>query len=314
MHYHRNAKTNLNQRQKMKESSLSSRELEEIFCVSHVTCCKWKNSDSPQDGKMGPKTIHYAVDQAFWKIIKKVRLKAKLTLDELVFVLQPYFNRLNRSNCYRILKHYCLNRLTFKEEKQRKKFASYKPGFIHIDIFYLPRINQKRYYCFLAIDRTTRLVYLEIYSRRRKEEAADFLVKCLNFFPYQIHHILTDNGREFTMKGQQSFGRKCKGETLFEIICELAGIKYRRTKIRHPWTNGMAERMVRTTKEHTVKLNRYENIESAIVDIENFQHIHNFRRKLKVLNYKTPFEVTMEWFVKEPNIFFKNPDELLTRL
>ena len=314
MHYHRNAKTNVNQRLAMHQSSTSSRNLAIKYEISHVTASKWHQRDEPEDKSSAPNTIHYTVDPAFWKIIKKVRQKALFSLDDLVVALQPYIERLNRPNCYRILLHYRLNRLSSKEKKERKQFAFYKPGYLHIDFFHLPRIEGKKYYCFLAIDRATRMVFLDLYPRRRKQEAADFLVKCLSFFPYRIHHVLTDNVREFSMKGQQSFGKTSDSGTLFELICELCGITYRKTKAHHPWTNGMAERMVRTTREHTTHLKRYQTMEEAVVDIKRFQDIHNFQRKLKVLGYKTPYEVTMEWFVKDPDIFLKNPTVLLTRL
>lgn len=99
---------------------------------------------------------------------------------------------------------------------------------------------------------------------------------------------------------------------MFEIICKLAGIDYRKTKAKHPWTNGVAERAVRTVKENTLKLERYKSPEAAVIGILHYQDIHNFRYRTKVLNYKTPYQITMEWFVKEPRLFIKHPNELLT--
>jgi transposase-like protein len=206
-----------------------------------------------------------------------------------------------------------LNKLTEKEKQKSKKFKLYKPGYLHVDVFYLPKINKKRYYCFLAIDRATRMVFLKIYERKGKEEAADFLINCLNHFPFRVYCILTDNGREFTMQGAKPYGKNPKSEHLFELSCRMFGIDHRKTKPKHPWTNGMAERMVRTTKEYTTKITRYNTIEEAIADMERFRFAHNFHRRLKVLNCKTPYEVTMEWFLKEPEIFIFNPNELLTR-
>lgn len=313
MQYHRNAKTNLRQRQIIQNSNLSSRKLGQQFCVSHVTISKWKKSNHLEDKKSTPNNIHYAVEKSFWKIVKVVRKSLLLNLDELVHTLQPYLAKLNRSNCYRILLHYHLNRLNIKEKIKKNKFAQYPPGYLHIDVFYLPKINKQQYYCFLAVDRATKMIYLEVYPHRTKEEAADFLIKCLNYFPYYIHHVLTDNGREFVVHGQKIFGRKCEEQTAFEIICELVGIKYHRTKVKHPWTNGMAERMVRTVKENTTKITKYDNISSAIQDIKRFQDIHNFQRKLKAIQFKTPYDITMEWFIKVPDIFIKNPNELLTK-
>ncbi|MFH1822155.1 MAG: DDE-type integrase/transposase/recombinase [Patescibacteria group bacterium] len=312
MHYHRNAKTNENQRSAMQASKKSSRQLAEQYLVSHVTCAKWKKANNPTDGNHAPLTIHYAVPEEFWTVIKTVRQKFKLPLDDLLNALVKYVPNLNRSNCYRILRFYQLNQLSEKEKKELKKFAKYPPGFLHIDCFYLPKVNGKRLYVYLAIDRATRMIFMRVYEKKGKYEAADFLLQALNFYPYRIHHILTDNGREFTMKKQTSFGRIGTRGVIFEVICELTGIEHRQTKIRHPWTNGLAERAVRTVKEHTTKLERYQSVEAMIIDILHFQDIHNFQRHLKGLNFKTPYQATMEWYVKEPKLFLKNPNELLT--
>ncbi len=106
MHYHRNAKTNINQRQAIKESQDSSRKLGKIYKISHVTVAKWKNSDHTEDKSHWPKLIHYAVPQEFWKIIKKARENTKLLLDNLLFQLVSYIPNLKRGNLYRILLHF----------------------------------------------------------------------------------------------------------------------------------------------------------------------------------------------------------------
>jgi len=314
MQYHRNAKTNLNQRVAMRESPDTSRALKEQYQVSHVTVSKWKKRDDPKDRSSRPEIIHYAVDKGLWRIVKAVRKKALFTLDELVDVLVPYIEHLNRDNCYRILKVYRLNRLSLPEQEKKKQFATYKPGFVHIDVFYLPKLmeegRKKRYYCFLAIDRATRMLFLSVYPHKGHQEAVDFLMKCLSFFPYRIHHILTDNGKEFTLKDARNRWGKIETDSFLDVICQIAGITHRLTKVKHPWTNGMAERAVKTVKEHTVWVHRYQSIEEAVVDIEMFQNHHNFFRKLKVLGRKTPYEVTMVWFVKEPNIFLKDPTDM----
>lgn len=312
MHYHRNAKTNVNQRQAIKESRESARQLAKKYCVSSVTTAKWKKVKHTEDKSHCPDTIHYAVPQEFWKIIKKARESTKLPLDDLLFQLVNYVPNLKRGNLYRILLHYKLNRLSEKEKREFKKFKKYPPGYLHIDCFYLPKINGKRQYCYLAVDRATRLIFLRVYSRKNKEAAADFLVQALGFYPFRIHTILTDNGREFTNIRQNSFGRTGKNPVPFELICELAGIDYRKTKYKHPWTNGMAERMVRTVKDHTTKLEKYELPEEAAISVMQFQDVYNFKSRLKALDFKTPYQKTMEWFLKEPRLFIKNPNELLT--
>jgi hypothetical protein len=50
------------------------------------------------------------------------------------------------------------------EPAPMKTFKDYEPGFLHIDIKYLPQMpdETKRRYLFVAIDRATRWVYFRI--------------------------------------------------------------------------------------------------------------------------------------------------------
>lgn len=309
MHYHSNATTNIAQRQYIKNNKdcKSSRDLADELKVSHVTCAKWANAGQTEDKTSKPHTINYVLSKIDERIIIAVRDKALLSLDDLLEALESYLPHLKRPTLYRTLLRYNRNKLNEEQKREVKQFAKYDPGFVHIDIFDLPVIEEQKYYCFLAIDRVTRLVLLEVYPRKTKREAADFLTKCLDFFPFRIHTILTDNGRQFTMRGQTSFGKKSIGGTLFEILCDIAQITYKKTKPYHPWTNGMAERMVGVTKEHTTKLQRYKTIQELIIHITKFQHYHNRHRRLRALNRKTPVQCALEWHRKKPELFLQNP-------
>ena len=75
-------------------------------------------------------------------------------------------------------------------------FKDYSPGFVHLDCFYLPKLEQTRRYCFVAIDRATRLSYLAVYENKDAQAAVDFLRKWLEFFPFRVTQLLTDNGCE----------------------------------------------------------------------------------------------------------------------
>lgn len=311
MKYHKNAKTNQKQREAIKQGTGESyRALSDKYCVSPTTIGKWKNSDHTQDKSSRPYRIHYALTKDEERIILKVRDHG-LVLDQILESLGPYIERLNRTNCYRILLKYKRNRLTAKEKKKQKKFAQYQPGFLHIDVFYLPKLGakgkKKRHYCFLAIDRATRLILLEVYPDKSARSAGDFLMKCLNFFPFYIRYVLTDNGKEFVVTGTKNRYGRVQTRNLFQAICAIAGIDHRKTKVRHPWTNGLAERLVRSVKEHTIKKNRYQNIDDALQDIKDYQNYHNIYHKLKALGNKTPFEVILEYYNQKPHLFLKEP-------
>jgi transposase-like protein len=59
----------------------------------------------------------------------------------------------------------CVNRcsISLREQSLKKQQAStfkeYEPGYLHIDVTYLPKPAGKKQYLFVAIDRATRVLY-----------------------------------------------------------------------------------------------------------------------------------------------------------
>jgi hypothetical protein len=100
MQYHLNAKTNVEQRRIIKESSESTRSLANRFLVSHVRVAKWRKVEHLEDKSSRPKTPYYALSKGECQIIVKVRKKGIFSLDDLYLSLNPYLEKLNRTNCY----------------------------------------------------------------------------------------------------------------------------------------------------------------------------------------------------------------------
>ena len=59
-------------------------------------------------------------------------------------------------------------------------------------------MGRKRAYAYVAIDRATPFVYVEILYDRKGETAAAFLRRFLEAFKVEVHTVLTDNGSEWT--------------------------------------------------------------------------------------------------------------------
>jgi hypothetical protein len=91
----------------------------------------------------------------------------------------------------------------------KQTFKDYKPGFIHIDIKYLPQMPDEtsRRYLFVAIDRATRWVFMHVYGDTTDKSSVDFLRRLKLASPIKISKILTDNDsihRAFCRKGQEA--------------------------------------------------------------------------------------------------------------
>jgi hypothetical protein len=50
----------------------------------------------------------------------------------------------NRSNIYRTLVHFDINKVPQERKQQVSIFKEYEPGYLHIDVTYLPKLAGKR--------------------------------------------------------------------------------------------------------------------------------------------------------------------------
>ena len=112
---------------------------------------------------------------------------------------------ITRSSVYRTFCRNNINKVPQEKRDKAKKFKEYEPGYLHMDLTYLPKLDGIKYYLFVAIDRATRNLYFEVYDAKTSENTDKFMNNCLEYFPFNITHVLTDNGLEFTNSGTSQF-------------------------------------------------------------------------------------------------------------
>lgn len=234
-----------------------------------------------------------------------------MPLDDLVDTLRSVIPHANRSTVSRTLRSLGISQVPEEEKSRAKKFKEYTPGFLHMDVTYLPKIDGIKYYLFVAIDRATRLMYYKIYCSKTVINATDFLNECVRFFPFAITHILTDNGSEFTNRFSQ--GRKePTGNHRFDKLCKQLKINHRLTEPFSPQTNGMVERANGLIKDRTIKVQNYNNLQEMVADLDKFLLFYLFSRRhgslSKELRVRTPFEALQYWYNLEPDLFKKHPE------
>ena len=171
-----------------------------------------------------------------------------------------------------------------------------EPGYIHMDVKYLTKLRGKRSYVYVAIDRLTRYVYAEVLYNLEPQTAADFVARFIDFFPYKVKKIITDNGFEWTDRCAGSVKDKASGSHPMDVTCSKHNIKHSLTKIRRPQTNGMVERFNRRINEaieQRCKIaknsgrNTFYTHEEGNEFIKEFVNNYNHTR-LRCLNYKIP--------------------------
>jgi transposase InsO family protein len=92
----------------------------------------------------------------------------------------------------------------------------------------------------------------------------------------------------------------------FDRACNEHGITHKLTKSYHPWTNSQPERLNRT-----VKVFRYETLESLSAHGQAFVTAYNFAKHLKALKWRTPFQKICDAWTKDPTPFKINPHHLI---
>lgn len=313
MKYHSNAKTNIHIRELIRNSNDSIRDLAKGFKLNPKTVAKWKNRESPEDRSNRPLVVRYSLTKEQRRIVAIVRKHLKPPLDDIVDLLKPHIPQINRANCYRVLIKHRLNRLP-KELQGKGKFGHYLPGFIHVDTIYLPKLAgySRRRYAYTAIDRVTKVAFVWMVKKRSKENSVKFLKMLINFLPYPIHRILTDNGTEFTYQGmpQDKRPRYKSGKEKphpFTLTCKRNKIKHKMTKFKHPWTNGQVERLNRRIKNDTIFKIRYPSYKALEEDLARWQDQYNLKTKLKSIKKLTPYEKVVEYFQEHPEAFSRKP-------
>ena len=210
---HAQARTTPRTRAEIKESSASLTELAERYNISLSTARKWKGRDNSQDLSHRPHKLCTTLTPAQEAIAAELRRLTLLPLDDLLAVVREFINaHASRSGLDRCLRRHGLANLRELQAKAIadagqvqppvKTFKDYEPGFVHVDIKYLPQMpdESERRYLFVAIDRATRWVFMRIYADQSEDSSVDFLNRLERAAPMKIIKLLTDNGSQFTSR------------------------------------------------------------------------------------------------------------------
>jgi hypothetical protein len=224
---HGSATTTEAVRRAIQNSQESLRTLSKRYGINQKTVAKWKKRTSLADLPTGPKEPHSTIlSMEEEAVIVAFRKHTLLPLDDCLYALQPTIPHLTRSSLHRCLQRHGISRLPDVEgdKEPKKKFKSYPIGYFHIDIAEVQTAEGKLY-LLVAIDRTSKLAFAEIYTKAGKMNAAQFLRNLIAAVPYTIHTILTDNGIQFTNRAcdRHAF------EHIFDRVCNENDIEHRLT-------------------------------------------------------------------------------------
>lgn len=214
------------------------------------------------------------------------------------------WDKLRTKGYQRSYKSMCraIRRLQLGAEEDKRKGYKPKPYAkaecpgqkLQVDVKYVPSCcvaGEVKYYQFTAIDECTRLVYREMYDERSTHSSEDFMRKVIEFFPFRIKEVQTDNGTEWT---KALVSNDPNDKTSFEKLLEQEEIKYHRIRIATPRHNGKVERQHRTDEKRFYKKMKMYNLEDGRQQLKKYNKWSNNIPKI-CLDFKSPNEVLKEY-------------------
>jgi transposase InsO family protein len=299
---HANATTTPKTRAYIQQSSASVCELAKELGVNETTIRRWKARKTVEDRSHRPKRLATNLTPVEEELIVELRCKLALPLDDLVEVMQRCVNdKLSRSAIHRCLQRHGISRAERPAPAKPGRFDPEPFGFVHIDLKHLPALRKSKAYVFVAIERATRFVYVEIVMKRDAKTIAACLERFLKAFGHPVHTILTDNGAEFTDRFGGAYWRKDlkpTGQHPFDKLCAEAGITHKLTRPFKPQTNGMVERFNRRIAEairnappasRNAGKNKFDTQDERNAFIHSFVDDYN-RTRLRCLGYIAPLQ------------------------
>ena len=148
---------------------------------------------------------------------------------------------------------------------------------VQIDTKYLYVLG-RRFYLFVAVDCKSRYGFIWAYGSASSQSAANFLLKVIDYFPFKIQAINTDNGPEYLLN-------------FHKLTMELNIPHY----FNHPHTpkmNSRAERLIQTAEYEFFNYqgDLLPNLKEINQRCEIFNDKYNNRRFHQAIGYKTPSE------------------------
>ncbi len=279
---HANATTTPKIRKLIQQSTKPVAVLARELGVAESTIRRWKRRTTVDDGSHTKHNLGTTLSKTQEFIVVELRKTLLLPLDDLLALTKQFINPdVSRSGLDRCLRRHGVSNLKdlYPETEPKpspKEFKLYEPGYVHIDIKYLPQMPDEsgRRYLYVAIDRATRWVYLEVLPDKAAKTARRFLKMVARKSPFHIKTVLTDNGKEFTDRFCATGQRQPTGKHEFDLECTEQHIEHRLISPGKPQTNGMVERFNGRVSE-ILKAPRFDCRADLEATLLRYAHVYN---------------------------------------
>jgi transposase-like protein len=191
---HANATTTPKMRAYIQSSTASAAALARELGVNQSTIRRWKSRTTTADRSHTPHKLAISLTPVEERLVVELRTLLALPLDDIVEVMRRCINpKLSRSAIHRCLKRHAISARPMPAKPATGSFETAAIGFVHIDLKHLTRLHGRPSFVFVAIDRASRFVHIDIITSRDAATVAACLERFLAAFPHKVTTILTDN-------------------------------------------------------------------------------------------------------------------------
>jgi transposase InsO family protein len=177
------------------------------------------------------------------------------------------------------------NRLPRVPRRPVRRYEKSRPGeLVHLDLKYLPAIENRPEFEYAAIDDFSREGLATIARERSTVAATRFLEHVLAQLPYRVEAVMTDNDMMFTMRYAFHSNRL----TRFEQALKSAGIEHRLIRPRSPESNGKVERFIKTIDDECFRIVQSHSSRARAGALKLFLEYYNHARPHQSLGGASP--------------------------
>lgn len=181
------------------------------------------------------------------------------------------------------------------KKKRIKKCKIHEPGeMLQIDVKYaFKSFTDSWFYQYSSIDYLTNIVYGSIYEIQSNLEGVLFVNSAINFYPFDVRGIQTDNHSTFTNR-YTGYGKSIDPLNprlhCFDLNCQRLNINHYLIDKGKPCQNGKVERFHRVCEEEFYQREVFKDLNSARKKFRDFLYYFNNERENQGLDDLTPLE------------------------
>lgn len=251
---------------------------------NHISVDCFRNISSKP--RHSPRQTPPRIEQYIIDIRKKTNQGAEFIQHHLII---KHGINLSVTGIYKCLKRAGL--IVERKYHQKKKLIcikrDYSPGEkVQVDTKYVKMKSGKTVYQYSAIDMATGIIFKWLYEHIGPDESCDFLRKLVNFYPFGIKSIQTDNGIEYTWR----LHPEIKQTHHFTIQCKLLQLEHILIPPASPTFNSKVERTHKIDKQELWNKTRFNSFKSMRKSLKRYVHNFNHFRKTPSKDWLSPIE------------------------